>query len=299
MNKKALLITLILLLVVLGVAAALYPRLSAGMQINQLATTATQPPAETVTEPATEPVTEAPTGPITVVCVGDSITEGVGVTNRSVDSYPAQLQKLLGDGYKVVNCGKSKATALDTSSKYHNTNGIPYRTTTQYTAGLRAEPDVVLIMLGTNDAKHVTGSIEQSLNDYYDALKAIGEKFAALESKPKIYIVASPYRYEDSVRKANMDSAIIPTQKKLADDMGWGYIDLFTPTKEAASQNIHSDKLHLRWKIILRLKIFRINVKYTRADTCFGIIAYRLSIIVFDFSIFVDITFTFLIESLS
>ena len=61
MNKKALLITLILLLVVLGVAAALYPRLSAGMQINQLATTATQPTAETVTEPATEAApTETP-----------------------------------------------------------------------------------------------------------------------------------------------------------------------------------------------------------------------------------------------
>jgi thiol-disulfide isomerase/thioredoxin len=46
---------------VLGVAAVLYPRLSAGMQINQLATTATQPTVETVTEPATEAApTETP-----------------------------------------------------------------------------------------------------------------------------------------------------------------------------------------------------------------------------------------------
>jgi len=55
MNKKILLITLIVFLVVLGVAAALYPRLSAGMQPQQLATT---PPA--TTEAATEPApTEA------------------------------------------------------------------------------------------------------------------------------------------------------------------------------------------------------------------------------------------------
>ena len=54
MNKKVLLITLILLVVVLGVAAALYPRLSAGMLSQELATT----PAAT-TE-ATEPPTEAP-----------------------------------------------------------------------------------------------------------------------------------------------------------------------------------------------------------------------------------------------
>ena len=37
MNKKALLITLIILLMVLGVAAVLYPKLSAGMQNQQLA----------------------------------------------------------------------------------------------------------------------------------------------------------------------------------------------------------------------------------------------------------------------
>ena len=51
MNKKTLLITLLVFLVVLGVAAALYPKLSAGMQPQQLATT---PPAatEAVTEPA-------------------------------------------------------------------------------------------------------------------------------------------------------------------------------------------------------------------------------------------------------
>lgn len=42
MNKKVLLITLIVLLVVLGVAAVLYPKLSAGMQSQQLATTSTE-----------------------------------------------------------------------------------------------------------------------------------------------------------------------------------------------------------------------------------------------------------------
>lgn len=55
MNKKTLLITLLVFLVVLGIAAALYPKLSAGMQPQQLATT---PPA--ATEAATEPApTEA------------------------------------------------------------------------------------------------------------------------------------------------------------------------------------------------------------------------------------------------
>ena len=66
MNKKALWITLIVLLVVLGVAAALYPKLSAGMQPQQIATmpAATAEPTEAETEPQeeTEEATE-PTEP--------------------------------------------------------------------------------------------------------------------------------------------------------------------------------------------------------------------------------------------
>ena len=64
MNKKALWITLIILLVVLGVAAALYPKLSAGMQPQQIATmpAATEEPTQAQTE-ATEAATEAATEP--------------------------------------------------------------------------------------------------------------------------------------------------------------------------------------------------------------------------------------------
>ena len=51
MKNKTLLITVIILLVVLGVAATLYPKLSAGMEPQQLATT----PA--TTQATTEPVT--------------------------------------------------------------------------------------------------------------------------------------------------------------------------------------------------------------------------------------------------
>ena len=60
MNKKMLLITLVVFLVVLGVAATLYPKLSAGMASQQLATMATEP--ETTAEPTetTEATEEVP-----------------------------------------------------------------------------------------------------------------------------------------------------------------------------------------------------------------------------------------------
>ena len=62
MKNKTLLITVLVLLVVLGVAAVLYPRLSAGMQPQQLATTATTAPAEAVPE-ETQPETTEPAEP--------------------------------------------------------------------------------------------------------------------------------------------------------------------------------------------------------------------------------------------
>lgn len=63
MNKKALWITLIVLLVVLGVAAALYPKLSAGMQPQQLGTVPTDPPETTEAARETTEATEPETVP--------------------------------------------------------------------------------------------------------------------------------------------------------------------------------------------------------------------------------------------
>lgn len=65
MNKKGLLITLVVFLVVLGVAGILYPKLSAGMQNQQLATVPTTEPTEAATE-AVQPETTESTEPQTV-----------------------------------------------------------------------------------------------------------------------------------------------------------------------------------------------------------------------------------------
>ncbi len=47
---------------------------------------------------------------IKVACVGDSITAGYGLANPGTQSYPAQLQTILGGGYTVENYGASGAT---------------------------------------------------------------------------------------------------------------------------------------------------------------------------------------------
>ncbi len=50
---------------------------------------------------------------IQIACVGDSITFGVGVKNRSVNSYPAQLAAILGAKWPVRNFCNRCLTVLD------------------------------------------------------------------------------------------------------------------------------------------------------------------------------------------
>ena len=56
------------------------------------------------------PAAPAARRPVKVACVGNSITYGYGIAGRETRSYPAQLQRMLGDGYLVGNFGKSGAT---------------------------------------------------------------------------------------------------------------------------------------------------------------------------------------------
>lgn len=81
---------------------------------------------------------------IKVACVGNSITYGTGIANRDTDSYPAQLQKLLGEQYTVGNFGKPGATLLE---KGHR----PYVQQEEYRKALNFSGDIVVIHLGIND----------------------------------------------------------------------------------------------------------------------------------------------------
>ena len=62
--------------------------------------------------------------PIKVACVGNSITEGFTLAHPETESYPAVLQRLLGDGYEVGNFGvTAHALMLDSDLPYQKTTG--------------------------------------------------------------------------------------------------------------------------------------------------------------------------------
>ncbi|WP_073348374.1 cyclically-permuted mutarotase family protein [Bacteroides congonensis] len=81
---------------------------------------------------------------IKVACVGNSITYGTGLSDRLVQSYPVQLQKMLGTRYEVGNFGKPGATLLNQGHR-------PYIRQEEYQKALDFAGDIVVIHLGIND----------------------------------------------------------------------------------------------------------------------------------------------------
>ncbi len=114
--------------------------------------------------------------PVKVACIGDSITQGSGAAKGQ--SYPAQLQKLLGASWEVGNFGVSGRTLLKKGD-------FPYWKEKAYQKALAFEPDVVVIMLGTNDTKPQNWKHEaEYLADYTSLI----ESFRTLKSKPRVYV---------------------------------------------------------------------------------------------------------------
>jgi len=113
---------------------------------------------------------------IRVACVGDSITEGSGAAKGM--SYPEQLQKLLAPGWKVGNFGRSACTLLKKGD-------FPYWNESVYRSALNSRPDVVVIMLGTNDTKPQNWRYRvEFVGDYLELV----ESFRALATRPRIHV---------------------------------------------------------------------------------------------------------------
>lgn len=118
---------------------------------------------------------------IKVACVGNSVTYGYGHKNPTETSYPAQLQKMLGERYEVRNFGHSGATLLN---KGHR----PYTQLPEYKAALEWAPDIVVIHLGLNDTD--PRNWPNYRDEFYSDYTAIIDSFRKTRPDyvPQIYV---------------------------------------------------------------------------------------------------------------
>jgi lysophospholipase L1-like esterase len=156
---------------------------------------------------------------IRVACVGDSITYGSQVEERESNAYPAVLQNLLGEKFKVKNFGVSGMTLLKKGDK-------PYWKNPVFKAATDFKPNIVVIKLGTNDSKPQNRT---NITEFADDLTALVDHFAALETKPKIYLCLPVPVYKTflGINEESVSGEIIPAIKKVATEKKLPLIDLY------------------------------------------------------------------------
>ena len=115
-----------------------------------------------------------PVPKIKVSCVGNSITYGMRLDNREEESYPVQLQKMLGDRYEVGNFGKSGATLLRHGHR-------PYFEQEEFRQAMDFAGDIVVIHLGINDTdpRNWPHFRDEFVGDYLaliDSLRSVNPK---------------------------------------------------------------------------------------------------------------------------
>lgn len=175
-----------------------------------------------------------------VACVGDSITYGYGIPDIGTNSYPAQLQAMLGAGYQVGNFGRSGARVSQISSN-------PYKGSPEYNAAIAFEPDIVFIALGINDCS--VGQWETNEPVFTAHYKDLISDFMMLPSHPQVYlgtlmpVFSPPYAYPAIY--ANM-AECTPLIQQIALGEGLPLIDLYKPLESHpecyAVDGLHPDK---------------------------------------------------------
>lgn len=161
---------------------------------------------------------------VKVACVGNSITYGSGLADPKTQSYPSQLQQLLGEAYEVGNFGKPGATLLN---KGHR----PYMEQSEYKDALAFAGDIVVIHLGINDTdpRNWPHYRDYFVKDYL----ALIDSFRMVNSKCRVIIarltpIADRHpRFESGTR--DWHGEIQQTIETVADYAGVQLIDFHEP----------------------------------------------------------------------
>ena len=159
--------------------------------------------------------------PIRVVCVGNSITSGIGCSSEAA-AWPAQANKLLGSRYAVSNCGVSGTTMFKRSN-------YPYWITSQFKRAKSLDPQILIIALGNNDSSARRWNVlkNEFKSDYLDMIK----EFRQGGKNPIVYVCIPPPLFGPS--KAAQDAVLInelaPLIREVAQEVGAYVIDLHQP----------------------------------------------------------------------
>ena len=176
---------------------------------------------------------------ITVACVGDSITYGLTIDNPEYNSYPNQLQLLLGPNY-VVNPSLGKCGA----GIWHR--GSPYTSTQEFKDATKWPADIIVCCLGTNDAIYpINDELKREFKEDY---KSLVQQLKKTTPQAKVCLCLLP----PTPGLKDMSSAISKINElveEVANQCDYTLIDLHTPflsRNDLFSDGVHPNEMGAR-----------------------------------------------------
>jgi len=176
----------------------------------------------------------APAQVLKVACIGDSITAGANVDNPAVNAYPIVLGRLLGTNYQASNFGVSGCTLLRNGDS-------PYWNQPAFQNATNYAPDIVTIMLGTNDSKPQNWVYS---DQFAGDLSQMIDVFANLPSRPRVFVClpVPAYSIVSGINPGIIKNQIIPIIKQVAKLKGIMTVDLYTPL--SGRPDLFTDNIH-------------------------------------------------------
>lgn len=183
------------------------------------------------------PENKAKDGQIKVACVGDSITYGCMVRNRRKNNYPQILSGLAGEKYCVNNFGYTDRTAIKSAD-------LPFVKEKLYKQSLEFNPDIVFILLGSNDSKVHNWDKDKFISDYGEII----DSYLNLSASPEVYVITPPPVLEVGkkvlykLRKDVIENEICPLVQRIAEMKGVECVDIsviFKNRKDLFADGVH------------------------------------------------------------
>jgi lysophospholipase L1-like esterase len=173
--------------------------------------------------------------PIRITCVGASDVSSP--TPYGTPNWPDYIAPMLGYEYTITNCGASGTTMIQGGN-------APYWNTPQYTNGLNSSPDIVIIMLGSNDSKPYNWIYQTNYTPDYEQLV---NEYRNLPSHPRIYLntlltVYGSGNYD--ITDPIVTGQLCPIIRQIAFDENVPIIDVNAATKNMPQNfpdNVHPD----------------------------------------------------------
>lgn len=126
---------------------------------------------------------------------------------------------MLGTNYTVGNFGAIAATVLLNTNK-------SYIDQTEFQNARQFQPDIVIILLGTNDANNAN---YPSINKFKDDYEKLINDIQTFTSNPRIFLVKPPPIFTNNLvlNNTNLSEDVIPRIEQIASERSLPTIDVY------------------------------------------------------------------------